>query len=457
MMRAPDALPLHLMLMMMQSGISPSAWSASSNPFAALLPRWMQPKSPLEQSMDAWQSQWQQSSDQLSALLSQWLSPSEKPKSSRHSRAGGNPERSATSSPHPSWPEIPAFAGMTDFFAALSTQATEQSAAFMQGMQSYLSADYEPPRMDYPVLWQRGSARLLDLAPEATDALAVLCVPSLINTARVLDLTHEHSFVRYLKAQGLRPLILDWGSPDAAELQFSTADYINAYALDALSQLREQHDGPIALAGYCMGGIFSVAMAQLAPMFVDALVLLATPWDFSAEDTPRVLLEPASQAMFRQWIGSMNPVPPLVTQTLFHLIDPWRIQQKYARYPLLDEAERAHFLAVEHWVNDGVPLAQAVAQECLVDWPQANILHRHQWKVGRRWIEPASITCPTLAVIPQNDLIVPQGCALPLTKQIKRCQVMMPDAGHVSMVCGRRAKEVMWQPVVQWLNAKFSQ
>lgn len=204
-----------------------------------------------------------------------------------------------------------------------------------------------------------------------------------------------------------------------------------------------------------MGGIFSVAMAQLAALFVDALVLLATPWDFSAKDTPKVLLEPTTQLMLRQWIGMMNPVPNMVTQTVFHLIDPWRVQEKYSRFPSLDAQARQHFLAVEQWVNDGVPLAQAVAQECFVDWPQGNILANHQWKVGRRWIEPASITCPTLAVVPEKDLIVPKGCALPLTKQIKRCEVLTPHAGHVSMVVGSRAKEEMWQPVAHWLKKKF--
>ena len=52
-----------------------------------------------------------------------------------------------------------------------------------------------------------------------------------------------------------------------------------------VQELRERHDGPIALVGYCMGGIFTTAIAQLAPLFVDAMVLLATPWDFSAPDT----------------------------------------------------------------------------------------------------------------------------------------------------------------------------
>lgn len=445
MMRAPDALPLHLLLMMMRSGISVPGWGGSSNPWLD----WWRPKTPLEQGADAMMSAWQQTSDQLSQQLSAWLPNQQQSQNQR------------TSSPNAS-AEFPAnFAEFAQsffdptFFNALGQQSQQQAQGFLEGLNAYIANDYTPAAMDYPVLWSRGSARLLDLAPDRTDGLAVLCVPSLINKAHVLDLTTDRSFVQHLKRQGFRPLVLDWGTPGASEEQFSTADYITAYAIDALRELREQHEGPIALIGYCMGGIFTVAMAQLAALFVDALVLLATPWDFSAEDTPRVLLDPATQIMLRQWIHLSNPVPTVVTQTLFHLIDPWRVQEKYSRFPSLGEAEKQHFLAVEQWVNDGVPLTQKVAEECFVDWPHGNILTNHQWKVGRRWIEPSSIACPTLAVIPKNDLIVPQGCALPLTREIPRCDVIMPDAGHVSMVVGSKAKAEMWEPVVKWLKHKF--
>lgn len=448
MMRVPDALPLHLMLLSMQSGISPVGWNSWNNPFHAFMPDWMRPKSPLEQGLDQWQNAWQQTSEQLSQLASAWL-PSQSPSPSQ------NPwQKSASAKPTDLSDFATAFFDPS-FLHALAQQTQEQTQRFAEGLQAYLANDYEPQPYPYQVLWQSGSATLYDLAPDRRDALAVLCVPSLINTSRVLDLTPENSFVQYLRSQGLRPLFLDWGAPGEHEQTFSTADYITGYAIPALQELREQHDGPIALVGYCMGGIFTTAMAQLAPLFVDAMVLLATPWDFSAPDTPRVLLEPASQLMLRQWIGMMNPVPPVVVQTLFHLIDPWRVQEKYSRFPTLDDAAKKQFLALEHWVNDGVPLAQKVAEECFVDWPHGNILSQHQWKVGRRWIEPGSISCPVLAVIPQNDLIVPTGCALPLTREIPRCDVITPKAGHVSMVAGSRAKEEMWAPVAGWLKAKF--
>ncbi len=437
MMRMPDALPMHLMLAMMQSGILPSAYAPWSSNLSSFMPEWMRPKSPLEQQTEALLNLWQNASQP-------WLSA-----------LNPNANDNTTATEKNSFTDFIHDFFNPDFVQSLSSEAFNRSTGFLQGIQAYLASDYERPEKEYDLLWQRGSARLLDLAPEATDAVAILCVPSLINKSTILDLYPEVSFVEFLKKRGFRPLILDWGTPDTEECEFTTADYISFYALDALHALRENHDGPIALLGYCMGGIFTTAMAQLATREVDALVLLATPWDFSAKDTPSILLAPATQTMLRQWINSQYPVQPLVTQTVFHMIDPWRVQEKFSKYPFLSDGEKNHFLAVEQWVNDGVPLANQVAEECFVDWPQGNILANHQWKIGRRWIEPALITCPTLAVIPTRDAIVPKGCALPLTKRIKRCETLLPECGHVSMIVGKNAKTQMWEPVANWLDAKF--
>lgn len=447
MMRLPDALPMHLMLAMMQSGILPNASMPWSNSFASFMPDWMRPKSPLEQASEQVQNLLQQASEAwLNA--NPWLNPEIKNDLSPRREDG------TTGQEHPFTDFFTDFFN-PEFLQSLSAEAMNRSTGFLQGIQAYLASDYARPEKEYDVLWSHGSARLLDLAPEATDAVAVLCVPSLINKSTILDLYPEVSFVEFLKKRGFRPLILDWGSPNADECDFAMADYISFYALDALHALRGQHDGPIALLGYCMGGIFATAMAQLAAREVDALILLATPWDFSSKDTPVVLLNPATQTTLRNWIMTQYPVQPVVTQSIFHLIDPWRVQEKFSRYPFLSDAEKQHFLAVEQWVNDGVPLPNKVAEECFVDWPQGNILARHQWKVGRRWIEPEQITCPTLAIIPTKDAIVPKGCALPLTKLLKRCDTIMPECGHVSMVVGKNACQQMWEPVANWLAEKF--
>jgi polyhydroxyalkanoate synthase len=435
-MLPPDALPMHLLFALMQSGLlngGSKNWSSTANDWTSawmkFLPR---PKHPLEDKihavLDQWQSLVEQQSEQLKSLL------------------GGS--NSATS-------KRAADSFNSEFLSDVASEAYNQTRNFLEGVAAYTSTHYTRPEKKYDVLWQRGAARLIDLAPGATEAPAVMMIPSLINKFYILDLYPGASLAEYLVARGYRPLILDWGKPGLAELEFTTADYITAYAIPALEALRAAHDGPVTLAGYCMGGIFAIAVAQLAGFLVDGLILLATPWDFSAKDTPRILLDTSSQAMLRTTIRGMNPVPTPVTQALFHLINPWHVQKKYAKFLTLTGAERQHFLAVEAWVNDGVPLVRAVAEECFVDWPQGNILANHQWKVGRKWIAPEAISCPVLAFIPAHDAIVPKGTALPLTKLLKRCELRIPTSGHVSMVVGARAESECWQPITQWLSARF--
>ena len=439
----PETLPMHLVLAMMQSGFSmpgSNAWSGSSNDWLngwmKFMPRF---EHPVETQTKAMLSQWQELGQNNADLLQSLLGQKPKPVKSASEELG----------------QFLPFFMNPDFLTSLGQQAMQNTTGFVEGIQAYMGASYEREEKKYRVLWKSGSARLLDCAPQETDGVAIFCIPSLINKSYVLDLYPGASLVEYLLEQGYRPLILDWGAPEENEAEFNCGDYITAYAIPALQALRENHDGPIAVLGYCMGGVFAVAVAQLAAFLVDALVLLATPWDFSSEDTPRVLLDPSTQLMMRGWIQNLNPVPNNVTQTMFHLINPWHVQKKYSRYPLLLPEEKKHFLAVEQWVNDGVPLVQNVAEECFVDWPQGNTLATHQWKVGRKWIEPEAITCPTLCVIPERDAIVPIGVAMPLAQMIRKADVIHPTSGHVSMVVGAKAKKELWEPLNKWLAKHF--
>ena len=54
----------------------------------------------------------------------------------------------------------------------------------------------------------------------------MLVVPSLINRWEVLDLTAEKSLLRAMAAQGLRPYLVDWGTPNEEERGFDTTAYV---------------------------------------------------------------------------------------------------------------------------------------------------------------------------------------------------------------------------------------
>jgi len=64
------------------------------------------------------------------------------------------------------------------------------------GIRAYQGHPYRRDLAAPPVLWREGTTRLFDFRPEGGQP--VLFVPSLINRAYILDLSDEHSLLRWL-------------------------------------------------------------------------------------------------------------------------------------------------------------------------------------------------------------------------------------------------------------------
>jgi poly(3-hydroxyalkanoate) synthetase len=319
--------------------------------------------------------------------------------------------------------------------------------ALVAGIAAYRRHPYVRDLQDPPAIWAEGSARMLDYGG---DGQPVLLVPSLINRGYVLDLAQGLSLARFLSASGLRVLLLDWGWPGEAEREMG---------LDALITQRLAHamaavGMPMVLVGYCMGGLLTLAAAQLMPERVAGLALLATPWDFHAGPAlpigqPLERLEPLLA------VGGRLPVD--VLQALFSAGDPQGVGSKYRAFAKLDQASaRArHFVALEDWLNDGIPLSTPVARDCLGGWYGENRPARGTWVIGGQVIDPSLLTMPAFIAIPERDRIVPPESATPLAGAIPHATVLRPAAGHVGMVAGSRAEGALWRGLTDWVHAVF--
>jgi len=321
-------------------------------------------------------------------------------------------------------------------------------AALLAGIAAYRRHPFVRSLADPPVIWSEGSSRLLDFGdPEAPP---VLFVPSLVNRAYVLDLMPGHSMLRFLAAGGARPLLLDWGFPGEAECAFTLTDYVAGRLLRAIGAVGR----PVALAGYCMGGLMAVAAAQLRPDLIRRLVLLATPWDFWASEAAgarRVaellpLLDPAFS-----FAGAM-PVDSL--QMLFSFLDPGCVGTKYRDFGTQDQTSaRAHmFVAIEDWLNDGVPLAAPVAREVLGGWYGRNTPAAGTWRIAGLPIVPEMLRLPCFVAIPERDRLVPPETAWPLAEAMAGCDVVRPPTGHIGMVAGSQARVALWETLGGWLK-----
>jgi polyhydroxyalkanoate synthase len=341
--------------------------------------------------------------------------------------------------------------------AALDREIGRRAAAFLAGIEAYRRHPYRRPAARVPVRWRKGAARLLNFGRQDA-APVVLIVPSLINRWYILDLLRERSFVRALAAAGLRPLVLDWGMPGPAERGFTLADYITGPLGEALGAAVAANGGrPVALLGYCMGGLLALAAALARPADIAALALLATPWDFHAERQAQARLLGSLADWLPLLLGDSGAVPVWVVQSLFLALDPFLAERKFVRFAAMDPAGAAArgFVALEDWINDGVPLAGAVAVECAHAWYRDNAPAQGGWRVAGQAMRPEAVAAPTLVVLPSRDRIVPPGSAAPLAAAIPGAVVLRPPFGHIGMMASAAAPAAVWRPIADWLRARL--
>ncbi|MGH7092048.1 MAG: alpha/beta fold hydrolase [Stellaceae bacterium] len=342
--------------------------------------------------------------------------------------------------------------------AALDGEVSRSARRFLDGLEAYRRHPYRRAAERALVRWQEGSTRLLDYGTGGGPV--VLVIPSLINRFYVLDLLPRQSFLGHLAAAGLRPLVIDWGAPGPDERGFGLSDYIAGRLDAALTAARALAPGPVGIAGYCIGGLLALALALRRPAETAALMLLATPWDFHAERRAEAqfLGRAAGLAAASGEALPVEALPVEAIQTLFFALDPLLAERKFRRFAEFDAESAAArmFVALEDWINDGVPLAAGVARECFGGWYGANDPSHGSWRIAGQAVIPEELNRPVLVVLPARDRIVPPASAAPLAAALPAAAVLRPPLGHIGMMAGETAPQTLWPALTEWLSANIS-
>lgn len=312
----------------------------------------------------------------------------------------------------------------------------ERMRRALAGLRRYQEAARPRPSEPEPALAMRLGAKVRDYGGEGP---SILFVPSLINPPTVLDLG-SRSLLRWLGRNGRRVLLLDWGDSGPERQELSVAGHVEEILLPLMGEL----NGPVDLAGYCLGGTMAAAAAQLGQ--ARSLALIAAPWHFSCfgkeeRESLRSLWEQS-----RTVAAQLGVLPMEVLQCAFWSLDPARTVTKFEQLAEADTATLRSFVALEDWANDGPPLSAAAARELLEDFFAADLPGRGAWRVGGQSIEPAAIPCPVLNIVSTTDRIVPAGSAPRVGERMELAR------GHVGMVVGSRARAELWEPLAGWLS-----
>jgi polyhydroxyalkanoate synthase subunit PhaC len=339
-----------------------------------------------------------------------------------------------------------------EFGQALDRELRREADAFLRGLERYRHFPQRRTADEVPSVWNEGTTRLLDYGPP--EGIPVLFVPSLINRYYILDLGPERGLLRFLAAHGLRPLVVDWGKPGTVERGFTLTDYVAGRLEAALDAALELAGRPLGVVGYCMGGNLALALAQRRRRDIAALALLATPWDFHVDQEPQARVLASLADLLASLCAPLGEVPVDILQSLFAALDPLLALRKFVRFAALDPESREarDFVALEDWLNDGVPLALPTAREALTDWYGANAPAAGSWRVAGRAIRPQRLELPSLVVLPGLDRIVPPRSAAALAEALPGAARLAPAMGHIGMIVGGGAEMAVWRPLLEWLR-----
>jgi polyhydroxyalkanoate synthase len=339
------------------------------------------------------------------------------------------------------------------FAAAVDSEINRRAAALIDGLEHYRQHPYRRAEITPSTpIWQDGTTVLLDYGPDG--GRPVFIVPSLINRSYIFDLTPERSAIRQLIAAGFRPLLVDWSAPGDIERNFDLTDYIAGRLEQMLDCARDLAGGPVPVIGYCMGGLMAMALALRRQRDVSGLVLLAVPWDFHVPELPYARQIGTAAPMLTAQFAPFGELPTDMLQALLVMPDPDLIIRKFTNFAELDPQSdpAVQFVATEDWLNDGVPLALPVVQECLGGWYGDNRPARGLWRVAGRAIEPSKFSRPSFVVIPGRDRLVPPSSAAKLANQLPDAEIVSPMLGHIASVVGTGARNAVWHPLLRWLQ-----
>lgn len=363
-----------------------------------------------------------------------------------------NPDSFTRSAPRPLSVYLGAAMSLLAPTASEEERMRHQQAVLrmVEGVKKYQTRHWKRGETRLETVWKKGATRLYFCPAPGTKADVLLIVPSMINGSEILDLLPERSYVRWMAEQGYDVYLLDWGTPvDDPGLQ--NLDGVTQRIQDAARFIEEKALSPVKAVGYCMGGTLLLGAAAQMPGLFSDLVLLSSPWDFHAGD-PRMQSQVMTGAASAMQLLEKNPGLPVEwIQNVFARVNPTLAINKFSGFLEMaeDSFEQKVFIAVEDWLNSGQDLPRGVATTCIMNW-----YGRNEPAQGK-WIDLDQLNDHRILIVAAaKDILVPPESASAAMQQNSQATLIQPACGHISLMAGRKAPEMVWQPVLDWLKMR---
>ena len=354
-------------------------------------------------------------------------------------------------------------------------------SSYIQNMMSLatLSALKESELSSHDIIYLKGKTRLLhyhDIGEKEGErkknSKPLLIIYAPINRFHIMDLNPKRSVVRNLLSNGLDVYLLDLGYPTKEDDKLSLNDYVD-YIKDAVQAILKKGEGEgqrkekISILGYCWGGILALIYTALEAAntiqnhdhdnTVKSLTLMATPVDFSKENT--TLANWSRAVDIDKMIHEFGNMNGQILDLAFAMRNPPRyIFDKYFKLfkKLYDKEFVNTFIDVERWLYDTPPVPGNLHIQIINNCYKENLLIANKMKINNNSIDLRNITVPLLVIDAEKDDLITTESALAVSDYVSSSQkdFLKSPGGHVALCISDNAHDKLWPKAANWILSK---
>jgi polyhydroxyalkanoate synthase len=361
--------------------------------------------------------------------------------------------------------------------------------SYIQNMMSLATSSIlkEYQLSPHDIIYLKGKTRLLHYhsikekeKEEENNSKPLLIIYAPINRFHIMDLNPKRSVVRNLLSNGLDIYLLDLGYPTKEDDKLSLDDYVDyvKYAVQAiLKKEKEKEEGErqgqrqenkkISILGYCWGGILALIYAALEATkttqndddnnTVKSLALMATPVDFSKENT--ILANWSKAVNIDKMIHEFGDMNGQILDLAFAMRNPPRYTfDKYFKLfkKLYDKEFVNTFIDVERWLYDTPPVPGNLHRQIINNCYRDNLLIANKMKIDDNYIILRNITVPLLMIDAEKDDLVTTESAITVSDYVssREKDFLKSPGGHVALCISDIAHENLWPKAAKWIQSR---
>jgi polyhydroxyalkanoate synthase len=309
---------------------------------------------------------------------------------------------------------------------------------------------------------QRTVSRYLQAGRRRPRGVPVLLVPPLAAPATCFDLRPGCSLAEHLLAAGHPTYLVDYGEIAFSDRELGLEHWVEEVIPKAAACVSEDAGGqPVALAGWCLGGIMSLLAVAGDPQIpVAGVAAIASPFDFRRIRlmTPLRLGDELTggqlvSAAYRLLGGAPAPLVRYAYQAAAldkQILKPWAILSH------LDDREfLAQIEAVDGFMSRMHAYPGRTFGQLYHRFFRVNELARGRLDVPERTIDLADVQVPVLVVAGEGDGIAPRGAVFAVADLLPNApdvRLETAPGGHLGVLTGRAARHTTWAQIDDFLD-----